>query len=161
MNSHGWTSVEERFWAKVDKSAGPEACWPWTAARAQDNYGHFSLRGKIRTAQSVALELTQGARPQGYEGMHSCDNPPCCNPAHLSWGTKLQNQQQKAERGRSYRAQGEAHHMVKLTNAQVRELRARYIPRHPVHGASAIARELGMSQYAISQAVTGRGWKHL
>lgn len=25
-------SVEERFWEKVDKSAGPNGCWIWTAS---------------------------------------------------------------------------------------------------------------------------------
>lgn len=153
-----WKSLAERFWAKVDKSAGPDACWPWTACLSIDGYGHFKIESSVRTAHSVALELHAGDRPLGLEAMHSCDNPPCCNPLHLSWGTRQRNIDDKCAKGRQARLIGEAHPAAKLTATKVLELRARYVPRHPQHGASAIARELGMSQYAISQAVTGRGW---
>lgn len=159
-----YASEADRFWSKVDKSAGPRVCWPWLAGCAEDGYGHFHVdvnKGVPRTAHSVALELRDGHRPEGAYALHTCDNPPCCNPRHLFWGDHDANMRQKKERGRAFRMPGETHHQAKLTDKLVLELRRRYIPRHPEHGASAIARELGMSQYAISQAVTGRGWGHL
>ena len=33
-------SQATRFWAKVDKSSGPDACWLWTASK-RGNYGSF------------------------------------------------------------------------------------------------------------------------
>jgi hypothetical protein len=32
--------------------------------------------------------------------LHSCDNPPCCNPMHLRWGTQAENIQDAQSRGR-------------------------------------------------------------
>lgn len=43
--------VEERFWAKVDKSDG---CWVWTAGISSGGYGSFWLDGKNRRAHRVA-----------------------------------------------------------------------------------------------------------
>jgi hypothetical protein len=58
------TPIEERFWSKVDKSGGPAACWPWTAARSRGNYGDygaFAVDRRTRRAHRVAYELTHGA----------------------------------------------------------------------------------------------------
>lgn len=87
--------VAERFWEKVDRAAGVDGCWPWTATRTPQNYGQFDKRGSHR----VAFELTNGAIPAGLYVLHSCDNPPCCNPAHLSLGTHADNLREAAERG--------------------------------------------------------------
>lgn len=34
-------SAEKRFWRKVDKSGGPDACWPWLASTHPGGYGQF------------------------------------------------------------------------------------------------------------------------
>lgn len=95
--------IEERFWEKVDKR-GPDECWPWTAARSgQYLYGRLGRDGRVTRAHRVAYELAVGPIPEGMQVMHICDNPPCCNPAHLGLGTNLENHRQKAERGRGGR----------------------------------------------------------
>lgn len=38
--------------------------------------------------------------PSGLLVRHTCDNPPCCNPAHLITGTQAQNTADMMERGR-------------------------------------------------------------
>lgn len=95
----------ERFWSKVDKSPGqgPKGeCWEWTGAIVHGRlpYGKASIRHSVSTsAHRVALTLSSGEQPQ-LCALHTCDNPPCCNPRHLYWGTHLQNAKDRSERGR-------------------------------------------------------------
>lgn len=49
-----------------------------------------------------AYHLTKGAIPDGMQVLHSCDNPPCCNPDHLRVGTSLNNARDMVGRGRGY-----------------------------------------------------------
>lgn len=35
-------TVEDRFWAKVNKLDGEDACWEWTAWRSKHGYGQFA-----------------------------------------------------------------------------------------------------------------------
>lgn len=107
---------EARFWSKVEKAVplavvpselGP--CWPWTGDTDEAGYGLFTyveqgkpkrtrahrwllghLRGKPLTRDVVGEE----------DGCHRCDNPPCCNPAHLYVGTRKQNVTDAVERSR-------------------------------------------------------------
>lgn len=98
-------AVVERFWAKVDRSGGLFECWPWTAARFHDaagvpNYGMFAFRGRVWKASRVAWVLTHGEIPDGLTVCHTCDNPPCVNPAHLWLGTLTQNRRDSIAKGR-------------------------------------------------------------
>lgn len=93
----------DRFWEKVDRR-GPDDCWPWLGSKDEHGYGHIWLGledPRIGRATHVALLTVGVVVRKGYEAMHSCDNPPCCNPAHLSEGTKKQNQEDKARKGRA------------------------------------------------------------
>lgn len=97
----------ERFWTHVDKSAGPDECWPWTGVRRPEprDYGRFWLRRKVHTAHRWLLGELRGkplvVKPIGLEdACHRCDNPPCCNPAHLYVGTRKQNLGDAVERSR-------------------------------------------------------------
>ncbi len=85
-------SLEERFWAKVDKSAGAEGCWPWTASRKDNGFGQACVgHQKVRMAHKVAYEFANHMKlGERMAVRHSCGNPACCNPAHLylheDWG---------------------------------------------------------------------------
>lgn len=90
----------ERFWSKVDRSAGENACWPWVGT-VSNGYGKFWLDGRPQWAHRVALSLHLG-RPLAGQALHSCpdgDNPLCCNPSHLREGTSQDNSQDAKERG--------------------------------------------------------------
>lgn len=92
-------SLADRFWSKVDKR-GPDECWPWAAhCRRRDGRGCFSLKGVSRPAPRVAFILTHGVEPSGY-ACHTCDNPKCCNPAHLWDGTHSENMRDMSLKGR-------------------------------------------------------------
>lgn len=88
------------FWPRVDVR-GPEECWPWKGSRTRGGYGHASREGKSVRAHRVAYQLAKGLIPAGLVVRHKCDNPPCCNPAHLELGTHKQNKDDSIQRGRS------------------------------------------------------------
>lgn len=96
-------TTEERassFWSGVDMSAGATECWPWTRATQGNGYGKVKVGGKMFVSSRYAWILTNGDIPTGQCVMHSCDNPPCCNPAHLSLGTMRDNQLDMATKNR-------------------------------------------------------------
>lgn len=100
------TQGPARFWEKVDKSAGEHGCWLYMGFRKWDGYGWLARSAgdsKVRhmTAHRYAWILTNGEPEKGLSIMHQCDNPPCCNPAHLKLGTHAENMREMRERGRS------------------------------------------------------------
>lgn len=93
----------DRFWSKVDRSGGPEACWPFTGSiNVQHGYGQFRLGKQVARAHRVAVVLGDPPReiPAGMYVLHSCDNPRCCNPAHLRVGTQSENNKDQYARYR-------------------------------------------------------------
>lgn len=105
------TVIESRFWKRVDK-AGPDECWPWTAARMPKGYGCMGVgKGVMEYAHRLAFWLVHGEIPDGKFILHHCDNPPCVNPAHLYAGTHQDNMNDMKSRGRQGRTivHGESH----------------------------------------------------
>jgi hypothetical protein len=99
--------ISARFWSKVDKRT-PSECWPWAASRNGFGYGMFGItreRGttKIYKAHRVAYELTRGTIPDGQCVCHTCDRPPCCNPAHLFLASHRDNMHDRDRKGRNGR----------------------------------------------------------
>ena len=55
----------------------------------------------MRPAHRVVCALVHGEpSTPDLEAAHSCDNPPCINPRHLSWLTRAQNIADSYARGR-------------------------------------------------------------
>jgi hypothetical protein len=87
--------LENRFWEKVDMQ-GPDDCWEWTASTDRDGYGKFKA-GKMYQAHRIAYYLATNEDPGDLCVRHTCDNPPCCNPAHLRLGTNDDNAHDREE----------------------------------------------------------------
>jgi hypothetical protein len=87
---HGFAArftPEERFWQKVDRSAGPDGCWLWTGGLTHNGYGRFALGLTTVRAHRYSYQLAHGPIPDGYEVDHvrarGCRHYHCVNPSHL------------------------------------------------------------------------------
>lgn len=156
--------LAERFWEKV-ATRGPDECWPWTGARTPHGYGVFNLgaREGLTYAHRFSYELEHGPIPEseGYHGvcvLHTCDNPPCCNPAHLFAGTHADNMEDMEIKGRARGARGQRHRSAKLTPDQVREIRVLLAAGVPQTEA---ARRYAVNPGTVNNIKSGRTWAHL
>ena len=162
-----------RFWSKVDKSGGENACWPWKASFARNRYPQFRSNGRTLRGNRVAYFLTYGPLPLDKPCVcHRCDNPACCNPAHLFAGTQRENLADMTAKGREARGErhgvhtqperrtrGERNGHAQLTSEQVHAIRElRHVHKIP---ASQVATQFGISKWTVYDVARGRRWNHL
>ena len=93
-------SPAERIAAHV--APGVNGCVEWTGHVDRKGYGRVSIEGRQVFAHRVAWELAHGPIPDGLCVLHHCDNPPCCNPAHLFLGTIRDNNLDMSAKGRNH-----------------------------------------------------------
>ena len=75
----------------------------WEGQGGTNNIGYGMIRDekRMRTTHRVSYEEhTQTKIPSHLVVMHSCDNPCCTNPAHLSLGTRKDNTKDMMSKGR-------------------------------------------------------------
>jgi hypothetical protein len=95
---------------------------------------------------------------------HTCDNPPCCNPAHLFLGSAADNARDMALKGRGRGAEGTHNWNAKLADDQVREIRRRYVRQYERYirgwksNAAALAAEYGITPQYVAMLAAGR-WR--
>lgn len=147
-------------WFNNQLETGENGCQIWRLGRNKLGYGIVKLpiKKKPGLAHRVALEIKLG-RPigDGLCALHSCDNPPCCNPAHLREGTHVDNINEKVEKGRQSKLQGEIHGSSKLTEAQVRAI----LIDANTSTQKTISERYNISRPTISDIIRGKSWKHI
>lgn len=152
------SSVEERFWAKVDKR-GPDECWEWGASRSSSGYGLFWAGSRLVAAHRFSWSLVHGSVPGRLLICHHCDNRGCVNPNHLFLGTQRDNAQDRDRKGRREAPAGGRNGQAKLAKEQVLGVRREY-QRGDVYQRE-LAAKYGVSQCQISKIVLGQCWKHV
>lgn len=143
-----------RFDSRLKHTEG--GCLEWTGGLG-GGYGKFTFQYRTWRAHRFVWTVLNGEIPAGKDILHRCDNPPCCELAHLFLGDVLVNAQDREAKGRGAGRTylGERNPGAKLTNEQAEQIRRRYIPRHPEHGTRAMAREFGICQPSVSFIVRG------
>jgi hypothetical protein len=109
--------IEARFWRRCDK-CGPDDCWEWSGFLDEGGYGSFTMRvdgaQKMFRAHHISMIIDGKPRVAGLQALHGCGNPACVNPAHLRWGTVLENVEDAIAHGKVKRS---------LNEEQVRAIR--------------------------------------
>lgn len=83
----------------------PDKCWEWPGDRTEAGYGVINVGGHRAgpddNRQVLYVHRIMARAPEGKVAMHTCDNPPCCNPRHLWIGTVADNNLDSQIKGRS------------------------------------------------------------
>lgn len=159
------TPLAIRLARRLDKTSSAAGCWEWGGCRDKNGYGRIGTgtsRG-TRYAHRVALALHLGIDEAGLGEQlvcHHCDNPPCCNPAHLFLGTNADNLGDMARKGRApcTITLGESNGRSKLTVAAVIAIRSRAATGEP---QKSLADEFGVSKTTIQGVVYRKAWSHI
>ena len=92
-------------------------CWVWLGGRNLKGYGHIEYHGRRYLVHRLFYALNKG-EPGDLIVRHSCDNPSCVNPDHLSLGTHADNIADMVSKGR-HRWAGNKEYCVKCGHKRV------------------------------------------
>jgi hypothetical protein len=174
-DSPRWRPWQERFFARVVFDGS--SCWLWSGAKNGDGYGLMDFgnahpndapmaaeprRDRMERAHRVAYTVFRGA-PVNECLMHSCDQPLCVNPWHLTDATRSANIKDMWAKGRQGNPtrrplRGEASPHSKLTEADVRRIRELLAAGMSYRRVGA---EVGCGWSAVREVAAGRTWRHV
>ena len=146
-------AAEDRFWVKVDRSGGPDACWPWLASCTPGGYGQFTVGGLKKKAHRFAYELTNGPLGADTLACHRCDVRACCNPSHIFPGTTQDNTADCVAKGRH--GVGRKNGRARLNEDLVRLIRA------SAESEAALGERYGVASSTIGAIRTRQNWRHI
>lgn len=141
--------TKEKILKRIKKT--DTGCWEWQGATIKRGYG------KIREGHKFLLvhRVMYGDIPKGMCVLHTCDNPPCCNPDHLFVGTRKDNALDAVSKGRNFVLYGVASPRAKLTPEIVRKIRS---SKEPVR---VLAERYNVTPKAIYHVLRRETWKHV
>lgn len=145
---------QERFWRRVQKT---ESCWIWRIGKEKE-YGRFLVdSGKHVGAHRYSWTLVNGEIPNGMHILHSCDNPKCVNPNHLSIGTHQDNMKDRSRKGRTIF--GSSSPNAKLTSGDVKKILAMW--KSGDYTQVEISEHFPVSRRHVCDIVRGKTWTHI
>lgn len=155
-SSEIWPDIKARLLSQVVEV--DSGCLEWQGGRDKDGYGKLKWDGKHYRTHRVSWEVHFGSIPEEMWVLHSCDNPSCCNPAHLFLGTAQINNDDMWAKNRACPPVGEGSGGAVLTADEVREIR-RLLSDRPWLTLDHIGDKFGVTGGAILAIKTGRNWK--
>jgi hypothetical protein len=107
---------------RENSTPNENGCWIWNLAKSTRGYGKCLF--KALGAHRVSYEAFKGKIPKEKYVCHKCDVKACVNPDHLWVGTCKENVQDAKSKGRLPDQRGLNSKSAKLTESQVKEIRA-------------------------------------
>lgn len=146
---------DDRFWSKVDIGNANE-CWEYKEALHPSGYGAYwdPNRGKGIRSHVYAFEDVHRDLEEDEEIRHKCDNRACCNPNHLTCGTRQDNMRDKCRRGRQ-------NSVGTSVFDDEHVIRIRELYWNEGFSQNALAEVFGVSQPCISNIVRGNRYPDL
>lgn len=178
-----WRPLPEGDWKHIEGSdnyyiditgrvVGPtrKILTPWLQKRG----GYPAVKLFINGAWStkcvhmlVALTFI-GPMPEGLEVCHKDGNPLNCHATNLYWGTRTENVQDMLRHSTWAKthpnSQGSLHHMAKLTEEDIKDIRRRYIKgvnQHNRGNSVLLADEYAIEPAYICKIVNKDVWQHI
>ena len=137
-------------------------CIEWAGWRHPKGYGQLPVkiggRWTTRRVHRLIYAGLYGEIPKNMVVMHTCDNPPCVNPAHLKLGTAKENTADMMAKGRHNPVRGSQVGTSILSETDVSRIRAMLDDGNK---AVNIAKTFGVSRATIGDIKTGRRWVHV
>lgn len=154
-------------------------CWEWKGKISSAGYGEMCVKQKHCLTHRLSYEVFNGSIPENTNVCHKCDNKKCLNPEHLWLGTQKENIQDAKnkgrlpdQRGRKHTEEtlkklklrphsdrrGEKHHLTKLCNNDVFEIRKLL---EMGLRQSEIAKKFDVNQTVISNIKLKKRWAHI
>jgi len=133
-------------------------CWVWQNSLDTRGYGQAYDGKKVRKAHRMSYEAYNGDLEEFINFqvskvvMHSCDNPACVNPHHLSQGSQSSNMKDAATKGRLSRAKGGLNKLSHLDDTQATFIRNLY--RSGAFEHKDIACIFGVTKHVIADLLT-------
>ncbi len=152
----------DRFWNHVDIRE-PDQCWNWKLSPTRHGYGLFAAGGTLHRCTRFVWIHSGGLYSKEITGKlritTSCGNKMCCNPKHM----KLNSQQEVWDRIKEAGTMtvGSKHKMSKLTEADVIDIRARYVKRSDADGLGGIAKDYSVTPGCVRDIIIRKTWRHV
>lgn len=143
-----------RFWNRVARSEC--GCWPWMSAKDPHGYGRYT-EARVQ-AHRIAWAFDHGVPSSETVIRHTCDNPPCCNPAHLVAGSQADNMHDMIQRGRKASTSGSRHARARMVETDVRWAR---LMHKDGMSPTILAKLFSVSVDNMTKTLSGAQWKNV
>ena len=155
--------LKARFLAKIKVA---DDCWLWTGAKLSPRrdqpigYGYMVIQSApfrvAVLAHRVSWEIYFGPVPGDMNVLHTCDNPPCVNPAHLFLGSQKKNMEDCVVKGRKRHSEDAPR--AGFSNEQVADIKERLARGESV---VSIASRYNKPHGTIWNISAGNSWRYL
>lgn len=168
-----WKEAQHGYWVSAAgqvKSRFGRILTPWRQKRG----GYLAVKisngrqgAKTVCVHTLVLTAFVGPRPNGMEACHRNGDPTDNRIENLYWGTRSDNVKDMLRHGTYAKVRptnrGSRHHMARLTEADVLDIRRRYVKRtqNSPSNVKRLADEYGVSYYTVWDIVTRRSWAHV